>query len=97
MRIIRLTAAALALAWAAPSAAAPATDPRGQCAFGCKIRITACHKARGKHCFFEDKRPERDAGLCPVLMMQIVGEWVARHPALKFGGAACVWADDERI
>ena len=90
-----LAAILACLLLASPAPASP--DPRGQCAFGCKIRITACHKARGKHCFFEDKRPERDAGLCPVLMMQIVGEWVAKHPKLSFGGAACVWADDERI
>ena len=64
------------------------------CDFHCKIRIEACDGAR---CITEDKLPDEAVGICPIMMMGVVGEWMVKHPGYRFKSAQCVPPDDQNI
>lgn len=64
------------------------------CDFNCKIRITAC--AGNSLCVTDDVLPEQ-TGLCPIMMMGVIGEWIAKHPNMTFKSAECVPPDDNKI
>ena len=97
MRIIRLIAAALALAWAAPSAAAPCDG-----VYGCVVRAEFCRTQGARKCHIERLLPEQGVGLCTMMMMQAGVQWIVgdaatgkpAHPGFRLVTAQCVTPDD---
>ena len=67
------------------------------CDWGCKIRITACEMQRPDRCRSVDKLPDEGAGICPIMMMGVVGEWIAHNPDMVFKSAQCVAPDDQEL
>ena len=65
------------------------------CDFHCKVRVTACDTAA--RCITEDKLPDEAAGICPIMMMGVVGEWLIKHPGYHLKSAQCVLPDDQNI
>jgi hypothetical protein len=64
------------------------------CDFHCKIRIAACDSV---HCVTEDRLPDEAAGICPIMRMGVVGEWLVKHPGYRLKSAQCVPPDDQNI
>ena len=50
------------------------------CDFHCKIRIAACDSV---HCVTEDRLPDEAAGICPIMMMGVVGGSGADAPVYR--------------
>jgi hypothetical protein len=87
---LRFLLALLFAALISPAAAEP-------CDFNCKIRISFCYVEKGQtKCGHDDKLPEQ-TGLCAIMQMGAIGEWIVKNPGKMFKSAECVQPDDAEL
>jgi hypothetical protein len=97
MRLLRPVLAALALACAGPAFAAPCNG-----VYSCVVRAEFCATEGPEKCHVERLFPEQGVGLCTMVMMHAVIQWLAGdeasgkppHPGFRLKAASCVSPDE---